>query len=214
MAPKKQKKPAIVRVSSPVPTLRKHKIRAKRTGRDDRRWWTDDERESILAAVNSNGGDVAKTARQLGVPDSTIRCWVKGHRCPEALQLRNEKNGDLANACEEIAWQFAAVIPRKIDDAPLNQCAVSFGIMVDKMRLLRGEYTNFGRTESVSRNTNLNIERLPPDERAAFLRLLAVVAGVAEPGGGDGPVPAERPGNGEGTRHKVAGVLGAGVSPR
>lgn len=172
-----------------------------------RRYWTDDERYSVLAAVDANGGDVAKTARETGVPDSTIRCWRLGHRCPEALQLRDEKKGNLANACEELAWLFASEIPRKVDKAPLNHLTAGLGIMVEKTRLLRGEPTTYGRTDNTNRTVSVNLERLPPDERANFLRLLAMVTNTDAGTGGGSEQPSGAPEQVD-ARYKAAAVLG------
>jgi transposase-like protein len=214
MAPKKQKKPPTARVSSPVPTLRKKKLRAARTDCAGRTWWSDEERLSLLAALNANGGDVPKTARETGVSYYTLRAWSVGARCPEALQLSQDKNHKLADACEELAWLFAAHVPRKVDKAPLNHLTAGIGIMVEKMKLLRGEPTNYGRTDNTNRNVSVNLERLPPDERPAFLRALALVTGRLDVGDGDDTDTAGRGVETQRTRDKVAGVLGSGVPDR
>lgn len=112
--------------------------------RRGRRQYTDDERAAALAAVVANGGCVETTARALGIPTSTLQCWHRGYRCPEALQLRDEKAGELAAAMEEIAWLLLALVPEKVYDAPLKHLVAAFGIMVDKMLLLRGEHTHRG----------------------------------------------------------------------
>ena len=59
------------------------------------------------------------------------------------------KKGHLADECEEIAWRLAQAMPEKIGKASLSQMATSFGIMIDKMQLLRGLPTSI--TESVER---------------------------------------------------------------
>jgi hypothetical protein len=55
--------------------------------------------------------------------------------------LRQEKERDLAARCEEIAWKIAESLPEKIGSAPLAAAATTFGIVIDKMRLLRDEST-------------------------------------------------------------------------
>lgn len=160
------------------------KFRSGRHKKGGKNWWSDDERASIMAVLDSNGGDVAKTSRETGVPYFTIYTWKKGERCGEAYALRNEKKGDLANACEELAWLCASLIPRKVHDAPLNHLSSTFGVMVEKMKLLRGEYTTYGRTEIGPQN-RIDLSILPPEERDAFLATVAKLlpAGPGNPTG-------------------------------
>lgn len=135
-----------------------------------KRWYTDDERISYLNALAANGGAIEVTARQLGIPYSTLYGWANGARCPEALLLRNEKAGDLAKACEEIAWLFLATIPEKVGDAPLNHLTQGAGTMIDKMRILQGLPTSYGQNANLS--ATLDVNRLSDVERAAFYALL------------------------------------------
>lgn len=65
--------------------------------------------------------------------------------------LRGEKRVALSKRLEEIAWQLAEAIPGKINDAPLSQIAVSFGIVIDKLRLLREESAVVSKTDQERR---------------------------------------------------------------
>lgn len=167
------------------------KVKAKTTvrgkyDRANRRWWTDDERKAIMLALKANGGNVALTAKEQGVSYDTLYCWAKGHRCPEALQLRDEKSGDMATALEEAVWHMIAVAPSKVDKAPLNHIWTSIGIGIDKARLIRGHPGTYGRTDNVNVNVNADVDRMAenyarmtPDERAAFNELWSKVSGRA-----------------------------------
>jgi transposase-like protein len=183
----KRKKPAVkkpLRAKKPVGAAEARTGVRSKIGRGDRRRYTDDERAAALAAVVANGGCVEVTARSLGIPTSTLQCWQKGHRCPEALQLRNEKAGELATAMEEIAWLLLAIIPEKVYDAPLNHLMAAFGIMVDKMLRLRGAHTTYGRTDTTNTSAPLDWTRLSPEELATFVALYEKLRGT----GHDGPV--------------------------
>jgi transposase-like protein len=153
-----------------------------RIDKGGKRWYTDEERLSALAALTANGGNVEGTAKTIGIPMQTLWAWSKGHRFPQALQLRNEKNGDLATACEELAWLLASVVPEKIEKAPLNHITTAFGTLVDKSRLLRGEPTSYGRNENVNTNANIDFARLDPDERAVFAALLTKLRSAPDGG--------------------------------
>ncbi len=164
----------------------KSKPRQVRQGKVDkagRRWRTDTERAEILAALDANGGNVARTARELNVPRGTLACWKLGHRWPEALQLRQEKAGRLAVALDEIAWQLAALIPTKIEAAPLNHLATAFGIMVDKIQVL---LENSALVPTAPDTGAIDVTKLTLDERTTFFRLLDLARGLTEPSGGTG----------------------------
>ena len=51
-----------------------------------RRTYTDEFRATALAALAANGGDLARTAAALDVPDRTPRAWAAGERHPERLR--------------------------------------------------------------------------------------------------------------------------------
>jgi hypothetical protein len=107
-------------------------------GTPKRRRYPDDDQASILAALAANGGNVARTARQLGVPRGTLQQW--GHRWgvpPDVAQLAHQKKAALADRLEAIAFQLLGAIPGKAAGASLLELARALGILVDKMLLLR-----------------------------------------------------------------------------
>ena len=95
--------------------------------------------------LDACGGNLAQASQTSGVPRKTPEWWANGRSrrvaAPEVAEhmdkLCREKRGKLATKLEEIAWPLAESLPSKIDEAPLSQIAISFGIVVDKMRLLR-----------------------------------------------------------------------------
>jgi transposase-like protein len=127
-----------------------------------KRSYSDDERASALAALDANGGDVAHTARQIGIPRKTISEWANGRVHPDVANARLEKKECLADRLEVVARQLVDLIPEKAKDAELREVAVAFGIAVDKMRLLREQPT------TISRSADLTDE-----ERLARLKQLA-----------------------------------------
>src|SRR5690554_3963581 len=100
-----------------------------------KRRYTDADRETALAALAANGGNVSRTAEQLGIPRKTLQNWASGTHHPEAAENGHRKKGELAAALEEIAWKLAESIPGKIPSAPLAQTATALGIAIDKLRL-------------------------------------------------------------------------------
>jgi transposase-like protein len=116
-----------------------------------RRRYTDDDRANALAALAANGGNVKRTAEQLGIPLQTLHSWASGARHPEASTSAEPKKGPMADRLEEIAWQLLEAIPGKIANAPLSQVATGMGIAIDKARLLRGEPTQIAETRTDAR---------------------------------------------------------------
>lgn len=116
-----------------------------------RRRYTDEERANALAALAANGGNVQRTAEQLGIPQITLHNWARGKRHPEASQMGERKKGPMADRLEEIAWQLLEAIPGKIDGATLATTATAMGIAIDKARLLRGEPTAIEETRNAAR---------------------------------------------------------------
>ena len=114
-----------------------------------RRAYSDSQVAEALAVVDACGGNVQRASKTTGVPRKTLEGWTNGRSqrvsapeiVDEVAELRHEKRGDLASKMEEVAWRLAEAIPSKINDAPLNQIALSLGIVIDKMRLLREEST-------------------------------------------------------------------------
>jgi transposase-like protein len=56
-----------------------------------KRRYSDQDRAAAVAAVTANGGNIQRTARQLGIPETSLRQWVKAERHPEAAQMSVEK---------------------------------------------------------------------------------------------------------------------------
>lgn len=106
--------------------------------------YSDAQRATALAALDANGGDRTHTARQLGIPESTLRSWDSGRRrdIPAIAELRAQKKADLATELETVAYQLAAAMPGKIEGASLQQLATSLGIAIDKVQLLKGQPTS------------------------------------------------------------------------
>jgi transposase-like protein len=111
-----------------------------------RQKYTLDDRETALAALAANAGNIAKTAKQLGVAPKTLWHWTRGTRPHEKVANRpiygSVKKGALADALETVAWKLAESLAGKVDTANLLQAATAMGIAIDKARLLRDQPTN------------------------------------------------------------------------
>src|SRR4051812_38405950 len=104
--------------------------------------WPLERRAEVLALLIANEGHVLATARQSGVPESTIRTWInraEGEQKEELLRLRAVKQSALADQFEQLAEAAVAMSAEKIAAGQVSarDAAVTAGIAVDKMLLLR-----------------------------------------------------------------------------
>jgi transposase-like protein len=60
------------------------------------RRYSDREKATALAVLDANNGDALATARQTGIPRSTLRRWVSGSVSADVAGLRQEKKADLS----------------------------------------------------------------------------------------------------------------------
>lgn len=107
-----------------------------------KRQYTEDDKATALVLYEANGKNALRTARELEIPEPTLRKWVKGEGVTNGVvQKKDQKRVDLSAGLEEVARKLIRAMPEKIADATLQQIATSLGITIDKMQLLRGEPT-------------------------------------------------------------------------
>jgi hypothetical protein len=165
--------------------------------RKPRREYTDAEKASALAALDANGGNVRHTARQLDIPETSLREWSKGRNGPPGADLCAQKKKELGEGLEDLARQLIGGLsdPAKIKATKLTDLAVALGIAVDKMRLVRDQATQISGHEDLTPEQRLDrlgeLFRLAESRRAAGVR--PAVDGAPPP---VGPVPGDAPGAG------------------
>lgn len=106
-----------------------------------RRSFSDNDKAAALAALDANGGNVYKTAKELGVSYSTLHSWSNGVGVnSDVSAVRDEKKIELADKLEAVANRYADHL---LEDATVlktgaKDAAITVGTAIDKMRLLRG----------------------------------------------------------------------------
>jgi transposase-like protein len=103
-----------------------------------RRRYSDETRAAALAALQANGGNVARTAAQIGVGEDALRTWARGLRHPEARQMSVVKTEPLAEAFERLARLMLAVATEGADQLDAKDAMIAAGIATDKVIALRG----------------------------------------------------------------------------
>lgn len=116
-----------------------------------RRQFSDNDKAAALAALDANGGNVYRTAKEINVPRSTLQEWANGRVSHDMPELRQQKRQDLHELFLNEIYAIAELMPDKRKDATYSQLATAAGIFTDKLQLLTGKATQ--RTE-----TNAKVE--------------------------------------------------------
>ena len=114
-----------------------------------RRHYSDEERATALAVLTANGGNVTRSAREVGVSRKTLAYWRDNPNGAAPADLRHEKVDDLLAMWRRIAAKAGALTDATLDIAVpdvkrLDAFTRTSGIATDKAQLLGG-----GPTERV-----------------------------------------------------------------
>lgn len=102
----------------------------------EQRHYSDDDRASALAVLASNGGNISRTARETGVPRTTIIKWARDPELAAPSTTRQEKAFDLAAMFQaELAAVFDAM-GRRRGQAHYSDLSRAAGIYTDKLMAL------------------------------------------------------------------------------
>ncbi len=104
-----------------------------------KRRYTDEERALALTILDDNGGNLARTAKETGIPRTTIKRWVDGAVNGAVVQMRDEKKLELADLYEGIQRKILPVAEEKIKETGFKDLLTGAGIAADKMTMLRGD---------------------------------------------------------------------------
>ena len=107
--------------------------------------------------INKNN---SKTARELGVPESTVRKIVKENKDkPEYVELCEQKQEEFADKASVIIDMLLNRITETVADTekdiPLHHLTTAIGTLYDKRALSRGE-----TTQNIDFATNFDIGKL------------------------------------------------------
>ena len=113
----------------------------------------DPQRIETVAMYETFGS--AKASRLTGRKiDKTVVDKIKARHGERVLPEVGAFREALADRCEAIAHRLLDAMPDTVEEAKLQQLCTSFGIMIDKMQLLKGQPTSIS-------------EQLTPEQRLA-----------------------------------------------
>lgn len=130
------------------------------------------DRASVLVILRTNGGNIARTARDTGMPEATIRDWKKDWEAngapEELLEMVEEQSTAILEDMERVRYKALQLIEAHLPaEKNVKNLATVFGIIDDKIRLARGLATS--RSETV--------HELPAPEKMAEM-FRAIVSGA------------------------------------
>jgi transposase-like protein len=113
---------------------------------------SDKTKAEVLALLDANGGNLSQTARDAGLPISTVQSWRDGRFVTqEVTENSKEKKVELADMFERVAWKYLGEADKdhKAEETRGKDAVMTAAIATDKMRLLREQTTqNIGPTVS------------------------------------------------------------------
>lgn len=116
-----------------------------------RRVYTQADRASVLVVLTTNQGNVARTARDTGLPEATIRDWKQEWEAngipTELLEHVEEQADNIVEDMERVRYKTLQLLEARLPEArDVKSLATVFGIMDDKIRLARGLATSRSTT--------------------------------------------------------------------
>lgn len=118
--------------------------------------YTDEELARLYVALTANDGNVKRTARDTGVPESTVRSWKQKWETegPPAMGAVEDAVTDFTTDAERVRNKALIAIEGKIPDAKVGELTTLVGVLDDKIQRAKG--LAIGRVE--------HVHSLPPAE--------------------------------------------------
>lgn len=143
-----------------------------------RRNYSDREQACALAALAANEGAIRKTARELDIPENTLRQWEAGDRRGNGQGTDPEVSArvkdELGTSMEMLARRCIGQANRKLDTMSGSAAIIGAAVCIDKMMLLRGESPG-GASATVNVTVNVSAAVLSPQDVHQARSLLSSV---------------------------------------
>lgn len=137
-----------------------------------RRHYSDEARAAALAVLDANGGKLARSAREAGVPRATLQLWAKDRDRAATPELRHQTRETLADVYGRVADRATALVEGALGkitsdalaaDARLLTAVNTVGaVATDKRQLLTDK-----PTENVKQRVEVTVHRKDRPIRAS-----------------------------------------------
>jgi len=115
-----------------------------------KRVYTDEERAAVFVALKVNEGNAARSSRDTGVPENTVRDWKARWASRQwdvpNLDHQEKATSEAITATERVRDKALLLLEDKLGEVKPDKLATVYGILDDKVRLHRGLPTS--RSES------------------------------------------------------------------
>ena len=110
------------------------------------RRYGEEDRAAVYLALQVNEGNVARTHRDTGVPEQTVRDW-KGQfekDGPPNLEVVSELHTDFLTTAERVRDKLIENYEKALDNGKISpdKMPIHIGILTDKVQLLKGMATS------------------------------------------------------------------------
>lgn len=111
--------------------------------------YTDEELARLYVALVTNEGNVKRTARDTGIPESTVRSWKNKWETegPPDIGAVEDAVTDFTADAERVRNKALLAIEGKIDTAKVGELTTLVGVLDDKIQRAKG--LAIGRVEHV-----------------------------------------------------------------
>lgn len=131
-----------------------------RNGHKPKRSYSEADKATAIAMLESNGFNILKTSRETGIPPATITKWRDGKSInADVSQKYEEKAASLGELFEEVARLYLARAKNvdAVDETKGKDAVMAAAIATDKTQLLKGEATSI--TKDVTKSNEDRAER-------------------------------------------------------
>jgi hypothetical protein len=117
-----------------------------------KRRYSDDQKRTALAILQSNAGDLKETERETGIPRRTLQEWRDGKWGVNVsiYQGVEQRKRDLALEMSKLIDRLLRISGYKAEEASLRDIAVGIGILTDKFQVLTGQPTSIVAKEKMT----------------------------------------------------------------
>lgn len=125
--------------------------------------YTNEEIGNALALLEHNSGNALRTARELGIPRSTIQLWSTNvdRLPPGAVSVWQAKREYFAQLSDEASeWIVTSITDEDVRKASLLQKVTSYAILREKAALDRGQATQVVAHVEAKQSAEQALERL------------------------------------------------------
>lgn len=102
--------------------------------------YTEEDKARCYLALNANDGNIKRTAKETGFPETTVRRWAADfkHGLIPRQDVVEQLADDFISKAEDVRWKALLEAERKIPEGKLNELTTLMGVLTDKIDRVRG----------------------------------------------------------------------------